>query len=129
MLPSWYVAALLALAAFRITRLTGWDDFPPVAKIRGLVVGERIEQSGTINAKMGVSNEPVEYVYKYRWPLLAHALHCAYCAGFWWCCGIYVAWVLSGAPGAVHYHSWLFYAATPFALNAVVGTWARMLDP
>lgn len=38
--PSWWQAVLLVLAAYRLTRLGGWDAFPPVAKLRAGLIGE-----------------------------------------------------------------------------------------
>lgn len=40
-MPSPWVSVVLALAAYRLTRLAGWDDFPLAAKIRAWVIGER----------------------------------------------------------------------------------------
>lgn len=41
MIPSPLVLLILILAAYRLTRLGGWDDFPLAAKIRAAVIGER----------------------------------------------------------------------------------------
>lgn len=40
-MPSPFVALVLALAAYRLTRLAGWDEFPLAAKLRARIIGER----------------------------------------------------------------------------------------
>lgn len=111
--PAPLVIVVLYLAAFRVTRLIGWDDLPPIARLRARLTGETVYHNSTVSR-----DEPV---YSYRRPLLAHFLGCAYCVGFWICNAVYVAWLL--APTAT------LYAAVPLALAALVGTHARRLDP
>lgn len=41
MIPSPWEFALLALAAYRLTRLVGWDEWPPVERARAWLIGER----------------------------------------------------------------------------------------
>jgi hypothetical protein len=38
-MPSPFIAVVLVFAAYRLTRLAGWDDFPLAVKIRDLVIG------------------------------------------------------------------------------------------
>jgi hypothetical protein len=39
--PGAWQFAILALAAYRLTRLAGWDEWPPVEKLRAKITGER----------------------------------------------------------------------------------------
>lgn len=39
-IPGPWHAAILALAAYRLTRLAGWDEFPLAVKIRAWLIGE-----------------------------------------------------------------------------------------
>lgn len=121
MIPSAWASLVLALAAFRLTRLAGWDDLPPIVRARAWLVGEKAVTTGSSNARMGLSGDPVETTYRYRWPTLAYALHCAFCSGAWWSLAVYVAWRLEP--------SWTLTAMFPLAVSAFVGTWAKVLDP
>ena len=107
--PGWWEAALLTGAAFRLTRFAGWDDFPPVARLRAWLTGEA--------AEIVAGREMTTW----RRPLVAHLLQCAYCIGFWVSLGTYLAWL--SAPRAT------LYVAAPLALSTAVGVIARMLDP
>lgn len=115
MLPSALACVALALAAFRLTRLVGWDDLPPVVRFRAWALGERVE------ARSRPAGQDDVYVYLYRRPLLAHFVHCPFCVGFWISVAVYVAWALEPR--------WTLYAAVPLALSAVVGLTAKNLDP
>lgn len=122
MIPHPWVALVLALGACRVTRLVGWDDLPPIVRVRAWVTGQRWQTtSASVNAGMGLTNEPTERVAVYRRPLLAHFIACPYCQGFWVCVLVYVAWLLAPTETV--------YGLAPFALSTFVGTWARMLDP
>ncbi len=107
MIPGPWVALVLALAAFRLTRLAGWDDFPLAVRVRGWITGEH-----TIRGRA----EPL-----YQRPTLAHLLACPWCIGFWISCAVYVGWLLVPTEA--------LYAAAPFALSAFVGLVAKNLDP
>lgn len=121
MIPSPWVAVVLALAAFRCTRLIGYEDFPPVLRLRRWVVGAKTATAGSTNARMRVTNEPVEETTVYRWPTLSKLLWCAYCLGFHVSVAIYLLWIWF--PTAT------MYGAFPLALSAAVGLIARNLDP
>lgn len=121
MIPGWWQAIVLGLAAFRITRLIGWDDLPPVERARAWVVGRKVAKTGSFNSRAGLTNEHHDDVFEYDRPTLAHALGCAYCSGWWICLAWYVAWRLEA--------SWTLTVAFPLALSSFVGTWARILDP
>lgn len=115
MIPSPWVGVILALAAYRLTRLVGWDDLPPVVAARKWLLGEQVR------AHPRPAGQNDEYVYTYRRPLLAHLVHCAFCLGFWVAVVVYVAWIFE--PRGT------LYAAMPFALGAAAGLIAKNLDP
>lgn len=121
MIPSWWQAAVLVLAVFRINRLIGWDDFPPVARVRMWAVGADLVAPSSVNRAMGITAGEVEEEWRYRRPLLARMIQCPYCLGFWVSLAVYVWWVLSPTS--------CLYAAAPFALNAAAALVASHLDP
>lgn len=121
MIPSGLVLVVLALAAYRACRLTGWDDFPPVAWVRAKITGEKIVSTGSFNARHNLTDEPLESTYSYRWPTLAHFLHCAFCSGFYWSVAFYLAWL--------EWPRYTMYVAVPAALSALVGLIAKNWDP
>lgn len=98
--PIWFQVAVLILGSFRLTRLVGWDDLPPVARARAWLLGAR--PNGT-----------------YRRPLLAHFVHCPFCVGFWIGLAVIVSWWL-WTPVVI--------ILAPFALNTIVGLTAKNLD-
>lgn len=105
MIPTPLAFALLALAAFRIFRLLGRDDLPPLPEWRNKAVGA----------------EEVGGIWTFRRPTLAHWLQCPYCLGF------HVSWVLYGLYW--WQPRWSLVAVAPFAINAVVVAWSRVFDP
>lgn len=115
MIPSPWIGLVLALATFRLTRLVGWDDLPPVVRARAWALGE------SVTARSRPAGQEDVYVYVYKRPLLAHFVHCPFCIGFWLSAAVYVAWVFE--PRGT------LYVAAPFALSAVVGLVAKNLDP
>ena len=121
MIPSAWVGVVMALGVYRISRLLGWDDFPPVARARAWVTGEYVISRGDMNQQAGLTKIPPEIETRFRRPLLEHFLHCPFCQGFWLSVIAYVAWVF--APTETVY----FLAA--WALSAAVGLIARNLDP
>ena len=122
MIPTPWVALVLTLAAYRWTRLAGWDDFPPIYKLRAWVIGERwipaseIQQPG----KQPPESDIDEVRPAYDRPLLAHLVHCPFCVGWWISAFTYLAWLAS--PRAT------LYVAAPFALSGAVGLIAKNLD-
>lgn len=138
-MPSPFVALIIALAAFRLTRLAGWDDFPLAVKIRAWATGEhwvRIENvpegaekvEGTQRvdaAELGIPGKlpysPVGSVRPaYRRPVIEHLVRCPWCIGFWICVGTWLAWLA--------WHD-VIYGMAPFALSSFVGLTAKNLDP
>lgn len=100
---------MLVLGAYRVTRLIGWDELAPVAKLRSRATGARYDDSS------GVDEE-----WKFDRPTLAHFLACPFCLGFWVSLAVYVAWLSAPTP--------TLYAMTPFAISGAVGLLAKNLD-
>lgn len=121
MIPSPWVGLVLVLAAYRCTRLTGWDDFPPIVRARAWVVGEKVVTRGSTNARLRQTSEKVERDTTYRWPTLNQFLHCAFCSGWWWSLAVYLSWIFAPRP--------TLYACAPLAFSAAVGLVAKNLDP
>lgn len=111
MIPTPWEAAVLALGAFRIVRLIGWDDLPPIENLRNRITGMTVYNNSTDSGRH----------YRYRRPVLAHFLGCAFCQGFWVTAGVYGLWLLEPY--------WTLRIATLFALAAVVGLIAKNWDP
>lgn len=108
-LPPPYVAVVLVLASYRITRLLGWDAFPPIAKLRDRLLKKRT----------GRGDDGRQTVAFGR-PTLAQGWECPYCQGFWTGLVVWAAWLV--LPTVV------LVACIPFALNALVGIISRNLD-
>lgn len=110
-LPDWWEGLVLALAVYRITRLLGWDEFPPIALLRDRLLDKRITRNVT-----GATLPE----FTFGRPVLAAGVQCPYCLGFWVGLLAWLLWLV--APTAA------LYLLAPFALNAVVGIVARNLD-
>ena len=121
MIPTPWVALVLALAAYRLVRLIGWDDFPPVLRVRSWVTGAELQANGSANAGFAANVDPPIMVWTYRRPLLAHFLQCAFCQGFWVSVAVYLGWRFEPTG--------TLYALAPFALSGAVGLIAKNLDP
>lgn len=121
MTPSPLVLLVLALAAYRLTRLIGWDDLPPLLRARTWLVGAELHVSGSSNQHAGLTGEQTQATWTYRRPLLAHFLACAFCQGFWTSSAVYALWAALG--------HWTLYAFVPLALSGAVGLIAKNLDP
>lgn len=121
MIPSALVLLVLVLAAFRLTRLIGWDDFPPVYRLRAWVTGEQRFVSGSSNAQANLTNEQPQVTWSWKRPLLRHFLLCAFCQGFWTSAIVYAVWVFAG--------HWSLYAFVPLAISGAVGLTAKNWDP
>lgn len=120
-IPSPWIGLILALGTFRLVRLLAWDTFPPAVRARAWVLGEEVTSTGSLNARQGLTGEPMEVTVRYRRQFLADLFHCAYCLGFWLSILVYLAWVFED--------KWTLYIAVPFALSGIVGIIARVLDP
>lgn len=115
MIPAPWVGLVLAFGAYRLTRLLGWDDWPPIARSRAWLLGEKWTMA------RGVGGAPDTYVAVYKRPLLQKLVHCPFCIGWWVCLATYLAWLL--------WPSGTLYGAFPFALSGAVGLLAKNLDP
>jgi hypothetical protein len=105
MIPSPWEFAILALGAFRLTRLLGWDTFPPIVRLRARLLRERGDVGGVV---------------WWERELLADLVNCPFCLGFWVSLACYGAWLLT--------EKWTLVALLPFALSGVVGLVAKNLD-
>lgn len=129
MIPHPWAAVVLALGAYRLTRLIGWDTFPPVAVARAWILGET--WPGELN-RMPDDVREVEWMAMLRsdpelaasrtyvHPLLADLVSCPFCLGWWVALATYAAWLW--LPTAT------LYAMSPLALAAAVGLVAKNLD-
>lgn len=106
MIPGPWEGLLLALAAFRLVRLVGWDT-----------VTEPIRNRIT---RLGGWQEGDDYPEGYR-PSWAKWLTCPWCQGFWVCVLVWTAWWF--AP------DWTLALSVPLALSSFVGLVAKNLDP
>lgn len=121
MIPAPLVLLVLVLAAYRLTRLIGWDDFPPILRLRSRFTGQTQHVAGSSNAQGGLTDEKPTVTWTWKRPLLAHFLACAFCQGFWTSAAVYAVWV-----GVGH---WSLYAFVPLAISGAVGLLAKNLDP
>lgn len=112
-IPSWWQFTLVALGAYRLTRLLGWDDWPPIYKTRAWLLGEKWFYPSQTNA------HPPRVAYDR--PLTAKLFHCPFCLGWWVCLTCWGTWLLFPRFAVV--------ALTPWALSGVVGLVAKNLDP
>lgn len=131
---SFLQVVILALLAFRLTRLVAWDE---------LTAAPRAALSGVPDAKYAALAKRIEDIradgldpWSYTPPghtqlritprryYVAKLLHCPWCVGFW----------ISLACALVAYWWWLDISlltalALAFALSAFVGLVAKNLDP
>jgi hypothetical protein len=124
LVPPPYAFFLLALGAYRLTRLGGWDDWPPIYRLRAFVIGEEwVPDEGAAPELPGKTpdSEVADVRPSYRRPLLAHLVHCPFCLGWWVSLGCYLAYLLAGR--------WALVALAPFAISGAVGLVAKNLDP
>lgn len=110
-MSAWYVLVVLALTAYRVTRLAVRDDFPPVLWLRDRLVGgwrrltptewETFRQPGVRSALRvadvdtgdGQGKQAAVWVYRKAWVpgWLAELLGCP------WCVSAYVSGALTAA--------------------------------
>jgi hypothetical protein len=120
MIPGPWEAAVLALGVYRIVRLIGWDDLPPIERVRIWLVGAELVRRGTQASLAGLTSEDPELVWVFRRPMLNHFIHCAFCQGFWVSVCTYVAWIEEPY--------WTLTVLAAFALSGAVGLIAKNLD-
>jgi hypothetical protein len=138
-IPDPWAAVVLVFGAYRLTRLFGWDDWPPIYRVRAWATGERWVPEAFADPPewpaplVAPTEEPVEMPGKtpesevsdvrvaYSRPTFAHLVHCPFCLGWWVSLATYAAWNLSAG--------WTLWLIAPFALSGAVGLLARNLDP
>ena len=120
MIPSPWVGLVLALGVYRIVRLIGWDDLPPIERVRDWLVGAELVQRGSSNSLAGLTSEDPEVAWTFRRPVLHHFLRCAFCQGFWVSVAVYAAWRV--------WPDWTTTVLAVFALSGAVGLVAKNLD-
>lgn len=120
MIPGPWVALVLVLAAFRVTRLIGWDTLPFLERARAWATGEERRYVGDVNAMNNLTGDQLHVETTHRRPSIAKLLECPWCLGFWVSILVYLAWVFAPTEA--------IYGATPFALSAAVGFTTRWLD-
>lgn len=130
-MPTWWEATLLALLAFRLTRLLGWDDLTVSFRhwLTGLSDDEYSALAEWVYDVEKAGGDPWEQAYwtpGQRIPdprrfYLAKMIHCPWCAGWWISLAVAAGWWL-WPWGTIR-------AALPFALSALVGLVAKNLDP
>lgn len=113
MIPSPWVALILALGVYRLCRLIGWDEFPPIKKIRQRATGETAYRNPTERRD--------DEILRYDRPILEHFITCPFCLGFWLSLAAYLAWRFEPTG--------TLYGLAPFALSGAVGLIAKNLDP
>ena len=113
-IPSPWISTVLALAAYRIVRLIGWDDWPYAVRARRWLGGRNERNRGVT---VFLDDERGTYTR----PVLAKFLSCPWCVGFWLSIAVYFAWLYGGR--------WTLYVLAPWALSAAVGLIARNWDP
>jgi hypothetical protein len=58
---SWWEWLIVVFGAYRLTRLAGWDDWPPVVRIRAWVIGERwVSDDPILNDLLEAMRKPVD---------------------------------------------------------------------
>lgn len=95
---------VLLLASYRVTRLLGQDDLPPLVRLRERLTRPYMGQDG----------------WEFGRPTLAYFLSCPFCLGWWVSLAVYGAWLSAPRP--------TLYAMTPFAISGAVGLIAKNLD-
>jgi hypothetical protein len=153
-LPSPWVGLVLGLAAYRLTRLGGWDDWPPIAKLRAWLLGERwlptlpwsdpghdvmADMRDAVLREQLVEMATEEFADRLNLPGKTPdsevddvrpaydrplLAHLVHCP---FCLGWWVS--LAVYVWWVATPAWGLYAVAPFALSGFVGLVAKNLDP
>jgi hypothetical protein len=127
--PSWWQLVLLGLAAFRVTRLIGWDDLTilPRRWLTGLSDDEHAVTAEHVDQMLGQDIDPWDDTQTpAHMPIgrarfyLSRMIRCPWCLGWWVSLAAWLSW--EAWPHAV------MVGAAPFAISAVVGLTAKNLD-
>lgn len=112
-IPTWWQFFLLAFAAYRTTRLVGWDVI--TRPVREPATGR--EEHGDAKSARDTSQSEARTGWRHHVDVF---FHCPFCLGWWlslaWYC-LWLAWPIGSLA-----------VATPFALSAVVGLVTKNLD-
>lgn len=111
--PGGWAFLLLALAAFRVTRLIGWDEI--TARLRERIL---IKRAGGVMDSVRPRNVTLQ---RERDNMLTKLIKCPWCMGWWVGLAWWGAWLV--------WPNGTLIAATPWALAALVGLAAKNLDP
>ena len=118
MFPEPWEFVLLALGTFRLTRLLGWDAFPPIRKLRDRITGAEWHWNKEgLEQKRGETATEVAGTWTFRRPVIAELVDCPFCLGLWLSGGVFLLWWAFGDP--------MLAAMTPFAISGVVGVIAK----
>lgn len=112
-IPTWWQFVLLALAAYRLTRLAAWDVV--TRPLRERVIGRYEEGSGREARDTERGRKTRTYHAK-----LDEFWHCPFCFGYWTSVALWLVWLWEP--------HWTLVAMTPFAINAVVGLVTKNWD-
>lgn len=107
--PSAFEFVVLSLAVFRATRFLGWDEWPPLARLRAWALGEF-----WVDRPDGLADAA------YRRPTLAHLVHCPFCLSAWVTLVVYGLWLAFPVE--------VMYAAAGMALAGGAGLIAKNWD-
>lgn len=113
MVPHPWTFVLLALAAYRLTRLVGWDVI--TRPLREPMTGRK-EKGGGKDARDSSRGTKRPW---YR-PHLDDFIHCPFCAGFWVCVAVWGLWLWQP--------HWTLVLSVPWALSAIAGLVTKNLD-
>ena len=119
MIPAPYALLLLGLAAYRLTRLIGWDTITEPIRVKLTGYSDNgthaIHWDAAANAGSGTwAHSPRDR------KKLAEFIHCPWCQGFWTTIALWAAWY--AWPHAV------LLGCVPLALSAIVGLVSKNLD-
>lgn len=115
MIPEPYIFILLALIAYRLWRLIAEDDVLDVPRRKLVRLAESWQPGDAI---------PSEYREK-----LALFITCPWCAGFWVCGAVLIAWMGTLGEWPDSTSDVLVSAGVWLALSALVGFQRNKLDP
>ncbi len=111
--PGGWAFLLLAMAAFRVTRLIGWDEITEPLR-------QRVLTKRTGGVMDSVRPRKVKFLRE-RSAWLTKMMQCPWCLGWWVSLVWWGAWIV--------WPTGTLIAATPWALAALVGLGAKNLDP
>lgn len=119
--PDAWAFVLLALAAYRLYRLGAKDTITEPLRAAATYPDDQAVALGDDPAdRLEVVGRDAKQPKAWR-VYLATLIRCPWCAGFYVSVVVWVAWLLEPR--------WALWAATPWAISAVVGLVKKTLDP